>query len=81
MANTLKIKFELEVGFIGRERVGNELRNSKAKLEHWYPGCRVLLTESRGWLETTFYFEACNLPESAGPTLKAWKARIEEIVD
>lgn len=81
MANTLKIKFELEAGFICRESVRQELQNSKAKLEHWYPGCRVLLTESKGWLETKFYFEACDLPLSAEPTLKKWKKKIEELVN
>lgn len=32
MANTLKIKFELEAGFLCRDSIRQELQNSKAKL-------------------------------------------------
>ena len=50
MAATIKIKFDLTAGFLCRDRVKQDLENSKAKLKHWYPECHVLLTENKDWL-------------------------------
>lgn len=76
----MKISFELIAGVLYRNSVRQELQNSKTKLEYWYPGCRVLLTENKGFLETSFHFEATDLPESAEPVLLHWKKKIEQIV-
>ena len=37
MSATIKIKFDLTAGFLCRDRVKQDLENSKAKLKHWYP--------------------------------------------
>ena len=80
MAATNKIKFDLTAGFLCRDRVKQDLENSKAKLKHWYPECHVLLTENKDWFDTTFYFEAYNIPEEAEPALRKWKKQIENLV-
>jgi hypothetical protein len=40
------------------------LKNSREKILHYYPGCRVLLTEEKTWLESKFYFEATDMPDN-----------------
>lgn len=61
----MMVFFELTVGIGNRTWVRRALGNSKAKIEHWYPGSRVLMTESKSLLESVFYFEADGLPASA----------------
>lgn len=77
--DTLKISFELTAGALCRSNIRGQLNNSKSKLQHWYPKCRVLLTEQNGFFETKFYFEATNLPESAKSELLAWKKKNDEL--
>ena len=73
----MKMYFELEVGLLNRLSVRKQLNNSKAKVEHWYPGCRVLLTENKSWFESKFYFEVVDLPDSAKSHMQHWLDRLK----
>lgn len=75
----MKVFFEIEAGLFNRSSVRTQLQNSKAKLEHWYPGCRVLLTEKKDWFESSFYFEANDIPDSAHQHMKDWLDKIKKI--
>lgn len=75
----MKIYFTINAGLFIRGSIRSQLDNSKAKLEYWYPGCRVLLTERKGLCESEFYFEANNLPEKAETHMKSWYSKIKQI--
>jgi hypothetical protein len=75
----MKFYFELEVGLLNRSQVRTQLNNSKSKLEHWYPGCRVLLTENKNWFESKFYFEANDIPDDAKSHIENWLNKIKKI--
>lgn len=75
----MKVFFELTAGVLVRKHIRRELENSKLKLKHWYPDCRVLLTESKGWLDSEFYFEVDNLPDSAKKIMENWLEELKEI--
>ena len=75
----MKMYFELEVGMLNRSSVRTQLNNSKAKVQHWYPGCRVLLTENKNWFESRFYFEVDNLPDSAKSHMEHWLSKLKTI--
>lgn len=75
----MKVYFTLEAGMLYRSNVRQNLINSKHKLEHWYPGCKVLLTENKTFFESSFYFEADNLPDSAKPHLENWMNTIKSL--
>ena len=77
----MKVFFELEVGLLNRSSVRTQLNNSKAKVEHWYPGCRALLTENKDWFESTFYFEVDNLPDSAKPHMEHWLGKLKKLAN
>ena len=77
----MKVFFELEVGLFSRASIRTQLNNSKAKLEHWYPNCRVLLTENKDWFESTFYFEVDNLPDSAKPHMEHWLGKLKKLAN
>lgn len=77
----MKVFFELTAGFLVRKHIRQELENSKLKLKHWYPECRVLLTESKGWLESEFYFEVDNIPNSAKPQMEKWLKQLKSICE
>lgn len=72
----MKVFFELTVGVLIRSQVRRELNNSKEMIKHWYPESRVLLTESKDWFESVFYFEADNLPENAEKKMRLWVDKI-----
>lgn len=61
----MKFYFSIEAGLFDRPSIRQALENSKAKILHWYPDSRVLITETKGFFESEFYFEACDLPDSA----------------
>ena len=48
-------------------------------VQHWYPGCRVLLTENKNWFESRFYFEVDNLPDSAKSHMEHWLSKLKNI--
>jgi len=75
----MKFYFELEVGLFNRLSVRSQLNNSKAKLEYWYPDCRVLLTEDKTFFDSKFYFEVNGLPDSAKPHMEHWLGKIKNI--
>ena len=75
----MKFHFELEVGLLNRSQVRTQLNNSKAKIEHWYPNSRVLLTENKNWFESKFYFEADGLPDSAKSHMEDWLGKLKKI--
>lgn len=77
----MKVFFELEAGVFLRSQVRQALKNSKSKLEYWYPGCRVLLTENKDWFESKFYFEADNLPDNKDTEdyMRNWIDKIKSI--
>lgn len=75
----MKVHFELEVGLLNRSSIRTQLNNSKAKVEHWYPHCRVLLTENKNWFESRFYFEVDNLPDSAKSHMEHWLGKLKSI--
>lgn len=77
----MKMYFELEVGLLNRSSIRTQLNNSKAKVEHWYPGCRVLLTEDKNWFESRFYFEVDNLPYSAKSHMEGWLYELKRIAN
>lgn len=81
----MKVYFELEAGILSRSSIREQLNNSKSKIEHWYPGSHVLLTENKSLFDSKFYFEANNLPESAKNHMELWidgiKSKIEEIAE
>jgi hypothetical protein len=75
----MKVYFNIEAGLLNRGNIRTQLQNSKEKLKHWYPQCRVLLTEDKNLFESHFYFEADNLPDSAQPQMKEWLDRMKRI--
>jgi hypothetical protein len=77
----MKFYFNLEVGLLNRASVRAQLNNSKAKVEHWYPQCRVLLTEDKNWFESKFYFEADGLPDSAKSHMDHWLSKLKRIAN
>lgn len=77
----MKVFFTIEAGLLDRGGVRQQLENSKAKMLHWYPNSRVLLTERKGFLSSEFYFEADRLPESAKQHMKEWLDRLKRMAD
>ncbi len=77
----MKIFFEIESGLLNRGSVRTQLNNSKEKLQYWYPGCRVLLTEDTGLFESKFYFEANNLPDSAKSHMEKWFSDMKKVAE
>ena len=75
----MKIYFTIEAGLLNRGNIRTQLQNSKSKLEYWYPGCQVLLTESKTLFDSEFYFEAKNLPDSAKDHMSNWLQKLKEI--
>ena len=75
----MKFYFELEVGMLNRSSVRTQLNNSKAKVEYWYPDCRVLLTENKDWFASKFYFEVDNLPDNAKSHMESWLNKMKQI--
>ena len=75
----MKFYFNIEVGFFYRHSIRQELENSKAKILHWYPGSRVLITETKGLFESEFYFEAIDLPDSAKNHMKQWLDKLKSL--
>jgi hypothetical protein len=75
----MKVFFELEVGLFDRASIRTQLNNSKAKLEYWYPQCRVLLTEDKNWFESKFYFEADGLPDTAKLHMQHWLGKLKSL--
>ena len=75
----MKVYFNLTSGCFSRSNIRQQLNNSKAKLEHWYPNCRVLITENSGLFESNFYFEADELPDSAKSHMEDWLAKLKNI--
>lgn len=77
----MKIYFEITAGFLNRGYVKTQLQNSKEKIQYWYPGCRVLLTEDKGLFESVFYFEANELPNSAKSHMENWLSDMRKIAE
>jgi hypothetical protein len=77
----MKIFFEIESGLLNRGSVRTQLNNSKEKLQYWYPGCRVLLTEDKRLFESKFYFEANELPDSAKSHMKNWFSNMKKVAE
>lgn len=80
----MTIRFTLKIGALrGRGTCRQELENSRRKLEYWYPGCRVLLTEKRGLMESEFYFEASELPDTqqCREVIRNWERKLRSNVD
>jgi hypothetical protein len=77
----MKLFFEIEAGLFNRGSIRTQLNNSKAKLQYWYPGCRVLITEDKNLLESKFYFEANDLPDSAKPHMEKWLSDMKKIAE
>ena len=75
----MKVYFNLTSGCFSRSNIRQQLNNSKAKLEHWYPNCHVLLTENSGLFESNFYFEADELPNSAEKHMREWVDKIKQL--
>ena len=75
----MKVYFNLTSGCFIRSIIRQQLNNSKAKLEHWYPNCRVLITENSGLFESNFYFEADELPNSAEKHMREWVDKIKQL--
>jgi hypothetical protein len=75
----MKFYFNLEVGFLNRSSVRSQLNNSKLKLKHWYPGCRVLITENKTFFDSSFYFEVDNLPDDSKSHMEQWLDQMKNI--
>ena len=75
----MKVYFEIEAGFLDRGGIRQQLQNSKAKLQHWYPGCRVLLTENSTAFASRFWFEADGIPDSAKRHMEQWLDKIRSL--
>jgi len=72
----MRIHFEIEAGVFIRNKIKQDLENSKAKIQHWYPSANVLLIEDKDWFESKFFFEAKNLPDSAENHMRQWLTQI-----
>ena len=77
----MRIYFEITAGALNRSGVRTQLNNSKEKLKYWYPECRVLLTETKDWLQSKFYFEANDIPDESEPQMREWISRIKRLCD
>lgn len=75
----MKFYFTIEAGLLNRGNIRTQLQNSKEKLKHWYPHCRVLLTEDKTFFESQFYFEADDLPDTAKAHMQEWLDRLKRI--
>ena len=75
----MKFYFSIEVGFFDRPSIRQQLENSKSKILHWYPDSRVLITETKGLFESEFYFEACDLPDSAKNHMQKWLDKLKSL--
>lgn len=75
----MRVYFTIEVGLLNRRNIRKQLQNSKEKLKHWYPNCRVLLTENKTLFDSQFYFEADNLPDTAKSHMEEWLSRMKRI--
>jgi hypothetical protein len=75
----MKFYFTLTSGCFSRNNIRQQLNNSKSKLEHWYPGCRVLLTENKGLFESEFYFEAIEMPNTAEKHMREWVNKLKQL--
>ena len=77
----MKVYFTIEAGLLNRSNIRCQLQNSKEKLKYWYPNCRVLLTEDKGLLESQFYFEANDLPDTAKSHMEDWLSKMKRIAN
>jgi hypothetical protein len=75
----MKFFFTIEVGIGNRTNVRQQLQNSKERIKYWYPQAQVLLTETKDWFESEFYFEVKNLPEDARPQMQNWLIKIKSL--
>lgn len=75
----MKFYFTIEAGLLNRSNIRTQLQNSKEKLKHWYPNCRILLTEDKTFFDSQFYFEVDNLPDGAKPHMEEWFSRMKKI--
>lgn len=75
----MKFYFTLTSNCFSRSNIRQQLNNSKSKLEYWYPGCRVLLTENKGMFESEFYFEADEMPNTAEKHMREWINKLKQL--
>ncbi len=59
-----KFKFNIEAGCLIRNQVKISLERSKDKLEYSYPGSYVSIREEKNWLDSTFFVQGTNFPDT-----------------
>lgn len=76
---TLKFKFQMIVGALYRAQVRRELNRSKYKLEYMYPGSLVTIGEEKYLLNSTFYVQGVNFPDTDEfeALIKNWERKIK----
>ena len=74
-----KFKFSIEAGILYKNQVRTELERSKAKLEYMYPGSSVSIREEKGFLESEFFIQGVNFPDTEDfeRTIKGWFKKIQ----
>ena len=77
----MKFKFSIEAGALNRREVRKALNNSKDKLEYAYPDATITVREDRDFLESTFYVQGVNLPDSAEHVIKEWANKIKRNIN
>ena len=73
-----KFKFTVEVGCFVRSQVRTELERSKDKLEYMYPGSSVTIREEKGFLESEFFVQGVNFPDTDEfkAQIKNWEKKL-----
>ena len=60
-----KFKFSIEAGVLYKSQVRIMLKRSADKLMYAYPGSFVTIREESGFLETEFFIQGVNFPDTA----------------
>lgn len=73
-----KFKFSIEAGILYKSQIRTELERSKAKLEYMYPGSSVTIREEKGFLESEFFIQGVNFPDTDEfeTQMRNWEAKI-----
>lgn len=76
-----RARFTVEVGLLFRRSLRNSINDRVAELRYQNPKATIHLTESKGWLDSTFIFVIFNIPVAALDALTTWLKVVAEDSD
>ena len=77
----MKFHTEMTAGLLLRKEVRRMLEKEKARLEFGFEGCKVMIIENKGFLESHFRFECKGLPDSMEANVRKWMRDLKRLED